>query len=260
VWKVLAESVRGSSHERDGTECQDSCLVTPVASGNDVCLVVACADGAGSAIQGGLGARTACQSFCTLAARALAEGLTPGVIEPALVLEWYRVVRAEIASVAERDKLNVRDLACTLLTAVVTPSGGAFAQVGDGFIVVGDGARYDAVTWPTTGEYANITTFLTSPEFEIDFDFVARPGPIDGLAMSTDGLQRLALSFASKEVHVPFFAPMFQALRESEFQDELAVDLRSFLNSPAVNERTDDDKTLVLAVWSRPDGDATAAI
>ncbi|MGA0525444.1 protein phosphatase 2C domain-containing protein, partial [Escherichia coli] len=60
---------------------------------------------------------------------------------------------------------------------------------------------------------------------------------------------RLALAFETKLPHQPFFEPMFSVLRRTEPSDceGLSAQLGQFLNSPQVNERTDDDKTLVLA-------------
>jgi hypothetical protein len=40
---------------------------------------------------------------------------------------------------------------------------------------------------------------------------------------------------------------MFTRLRAETGSDGLLAELRAFLESPAVNQRTDDDKTLVLA-------------
>jgi hypothetical protein len=63
----------------------------------------------------------------------------------------------------------------------------------------------------------------------------------------TDGIQALALNFAAKCVHVPFFESMLAALRECDDETSLLSPLISFLSSERVNQRTDDDKTLVLA-------------
>ncbi|EFC7107168.1 protein phosphatase 2C domain-containing protein, partial [Escherichia coli] len=51
--------------------------------------------------------------------------------------------------------------------------------------------------------------------------------------------------------HVPFFTPFFNGLAAAtqEQLDLLPELLKQFLSSPAVNERTDDDKTLALALW-----------
>jgi hypothetical protein len=70
------------------------------------------------------------------------------------------------------------------------------------------------------------------------------------VAVFSDGIQRLALVYQAKEVHKPFFEPMFARLRKAAGNEEfdlLSGQLALFLGSPAVNERTDDDKSLILA-------------
>ena len=42
---------------------------------------------------------------------------------------------------------------------------------------------------------------------------------------------------------------MFESLRTAADWESLQGDLAAFLDAPAVNARTDDDKTLVVAVW-----------
>ena len=73
--------------------------------------------------------------------------------------------------------------------------------------------------------------------------------PICQLALFTDGLQRLALHFETRTAYKPFFGPMFAPLQaESEGHlTGLSNSLSVFLNSQAVNSRTEDDKTLILA-------------
>ena len=77
---------------------------------------------------------------------------------------------------------------------------------------------------------------------------VANAGAVERAAeFGLDGLQMLALSYAKKVAHQPFFTPMFAALRKVEDPQELIVPMRQWLDSTAVNQRTDDDKTLILA-------------
>jgi len=76
---------------------------------------------------------------------------------------------------------------------------------------------------------------------------------IQEVALLTDGLQMLALNFAARKPHAPFFEPLFTALRGAVSPDDLVVPLRAFLDSDAVNSRTDDDKTLVLATRVKDD-------
>jgi hypothetical protein len=218
--------------------------------GEDECLILACADGAGSASEGGLGAAIACRQFCLRARDALSGDLRIADLSAPELLGWYGAVRDDLTEEASRRGIRPRELACTLLTAVLSPDAGVFAQVGDGVIVVGADESYRAVTWPTSGEYANETTFLTADAFEHAFECVRWQSPAHEVALLTDGLQRLALSYADRSVHAPFFIPMFRALRAAELPDLLAPELERFLDSPAVNQRTDDDKTLVLAMWA----------
>jgi protein phosphatase 2C-like protein len=216
--------------------------------GDDECLILACADGAGSASEGGLGATIACQQFCLRARDALSGDLRVTDLNELQLLGWYREVQDDLAEEASRRGIQPRELACTLLTAVMSPDSGIFAQVGDGVIVIGTAGAYRAITWPTSGEYANETTFITADAFDKAFECVRWHGPLREVALLTDGLQRLALSYADKSVHAQFFVPMFQALLAADPPDLLGPELERFLDSPAVNERTDDDKTLILAM------------
>jgi hypothetical protein len=143
--------------------------------------------------------------------------------------------------------LDLRDLACTLLTTIVGEERAFFAQIGDGAIVYPQGEALTYAFWPQAGEYASTTFFLTGQDFEERLEFRTHQGRVDELAVITDGLQPLALHYASRTVHGPFFEPMFHSLRQSPEVDNLEGPLRQFLKSQPVIDKTDDDKTLVLA-------------
>ena len=71
------------------------------------------------------------------------------------------------------------------------------------------------------------------------------------IALLSDGIEPLVLHYASRTVHGPFFDCMFGPVRRSQAIGEdlaLSQDLEGYLSSPAILERTDDDKTLVLAM------------
>src|SRR5208282_2256447 len=108
------------------------------------------------------------------------------------------------------------------------------------------------IFWPQSGEYANTTCFLTDPHYETEMAFFFEDERVDQVALFTDGLQMLALNYAEKTGHSPFFLPLFQKLADAPSSEELVEPLNRFLDSPRVNERTDDDKTLVLAVRCPP--------
>jgi hypothetical protein len=152
--------------------------------------------------------------------------------------------------------VNRREFACTLLTAIVSDDGAVFSQIGDGVIVVAEDDRYQTVFWPQSGEYANTTFFLTGSDFEERLAFRSLGAPVLELALLTDGLQSLALHYASRAVHAPFFDPMFQSLRQAQDPEELEGPMKDFLHCKLVNDRTDDDKTLVLATRRSPTDDS----
>lgn len=253
MWKHVGESVAGTSHRRTDTPCQDSHQCQQFRIEEELILVAVCSDGAGSAELSEIGSRIACAQFSHLAY----EGLTALGGLRYLTAEdlraWYESVQRAVADEAALRNVPVRQLACTLLTAVVGEERALFAQIGDGSIVYRAGATYAAPFWPQTGEYANTTNFITEPKLFEAFELYEHPHRVDELALFTDGLQRLTLDFSRRLVHQRFFEPMFATLRTAEHADELVVPLRTFLDSPAVNDRTDDDKTLILAARCNSD-------
>jgi hypothetical protein len=172
------------------------------------------------------------------------------------VSDWYEQARRRLSLEACLQNTELREYACTLLTAVVGEERGVFAQIGDGAIVYRDGPGYTTAVWPQEGEHAGTTFFLTNPDFENWLTVRQLDRQVDDLAVFTDGLQPLALHYASRTVHVPFFAPMFESLRQRLDPQELREPLRLFLTSQPVTDRTDDDTTLVLAT-RRPPSDGS---
>jgi hypothetical protein len=181
------------------------------------------------------------------AVSALEEGLEVAKIGRALIESWHDRIRRRLSLEACLRNIGIREFASTLLTAVVGPESCVFSQLGDGAIVIGGPSGYQPVFWPQSGEYASTTFFLTGDDYQEHLQVVESSEPPDTLAMFTDGLQHLALHFASRSAHGPFFAPMFTALRTAGNPEDLGDPLRQFLASPSVCDRTDDDKTLLLA-------------
>ena len=68
----------------------------------------------------------------------------------------------------------------------------------------------------------------------------------------TDGLERLALGFAARVSHRPFFDGLFSAVAASNnvgADRSLSRKLAAWLDSDSVNARTDDAKTFILAAF-----------
>lgn len=246
MWKVVHASVQGVAHSLSGQPCQDHSVAKRLEVDGEHLLIIACADGAGSAPKAAEGAAIACTQAIRLLESAICCG-DGAVFESDERLHGvFEQVREKIRSAASTDGDAIRDFASTLLTAAIGDHRAVFAQVGDGAIVIRSADELTTVFWPQSGEYANTTRFITDDESTHHFQVRFVRERITDVAVFTDGLERLALRFANQTVHAPFFEPMLAKLREADDGDQLTEPLRVFLSSPQVNERTDDDKTLVL--------------
>lgn len=245
MWRILIDSVAGTSHTRDGLPCQDYSLHNVVRARGSNVLVVACADGAGSASHADTGARLACDAAVREMIKQLleTENTTDECIRSA-----GEQARRELKQTADGSGLSPRDYACTLLLAILASDEASFLQIGDGAIVVEQSGSFAPVFWPKTGEYHNTTYFATDEDYAEHVQTARFPERVDGIAVLTDGLQMLALDFAEESAHPGFFSPFFNELRRASLPDDLQIPFRAFLNSESVNTRTDDDKTLVVAV------------
>jgi hypothetical protein len=250
TWRVAAASAAGTSHSTIGTACEDSCLALVETDPNKPpLLTIFVADGAGSAAHGGTGADLAVEAASEYVGKYYAQ--SEFALNDYWAVECIQAMRAKIYAVADQQGLKARDYACTFLGVVASPFATLLMQIGDGGIVVDVGNGLEVPIPPMVGEYANMTNFLTD-ENAIDVLAVASlPNRADKIAAFSDGIQRLALNMATNTAHVPFFTPFFEVLKKAtEAQEDLLqVDLARFLQSSAVNERTDDDKTLALAHW-----------
>jgi hypothetical protein len=213
-------------------------------------LSVFVADGAGSAAKGGQGAELAIEAAAAFIAKKLKQGefgLSDG-----LATDIVRAVRERIYAAAESEKLKARDFACTFLGVLSTAIGTLVLQVGDGGVVLDVGAGLEVAVIPMSGEYANMTHFVTDEDAVTVLATKAYPDRAVKVAAFTDGIQRLALNLATNMPHEPFFAPFFSGMAKAsaEQEDQLHGLLVRFLGSDPVNERTDDDKTLALALWT----------
>ena len=155
-------------------------------------------------------------------------------------------------TLAEDSNSQLRDYSTTMLGAILGNESATFIQIGDGAIVIDDpqdSEEFCWVFWPEESEYANVTYFATALDAGEHLQVAVLDRVPTEVALFTDGLQRLALHIASKAAHSPFFRAMFKPIRQSEYGfsegDKLTV--TQFLESPSVLERTNDDKSLVLA-------------
>jgi hypothetical protein len=230
TWRAVCASATGSSHRARAEPGQDAVLLRELPGGG---WVAAVADGAGSAPLAAEGA-------------ALAVAAAVASVEVGLALpQAFAVARDALGG--DDDARSAR--ATTLLVAAVRDGVLEVGQVGDGFVVLRrDGGELEVAVPAPEREYLNETTFLSSAGWDDDLRVDAMDAaPVDAVALSTDGLQLVALDLAAGGgPHPGFFLPLFSWAAADPPDAELAA----FLASERVAERTDDDVTLALVVRS----------
>lgn len=248
---MVGASEVGTSHVAVGRGCEDSCWAQVGVTVTDMpFLQLFVADGAGSASNGGEGAELAIQAAVEFIDKKLQ--LAEFALCDEFATQCVMAIREKVYARAESMGLKARDFACTLLGVLSCRLGTLALQIGDGGIVLDVGQGLEVPVVPMSGEYANMTHFLTDEDAINQLVTKTFPGIALRVAVFSDGLQRLALNMADNTAYEPFFSNFFRVLENStsDQEDQLHGALVRFLQSSAVNDRTDDDKTLALAVLS----------
>jgi hypothetical protein len=252
AWRYAYASVTGTSHDKNGSPCQDAagCRVVDALGGGSVLLAMA-SDGAGSVSRSADGAAAAIELFFAVFGAACRERGIAAVGRP-LVLAWLRRLRRRIAARAAKANIPASEFACTALGAVIAEDQALFFQIGDGAIVISprhDQGDYHWVFWPQHGEFANTTNFVTQRNASRALEVTIHDGPVDEVAIFTDGIERLVLDLNARTAHAPFFRPLFRWLAGTRPPETSAASpsIAQYLGSKQVCDRTDDDKSLILA-------------
>lgn len=252
-WRIAAASVVGTSHERTGSNCQDAhdCRLVADSSGDKVFVGVA-ADGAGSAARSESGSRICCQTIASEIERHLAAGHPLKSVTREHAIQWLELAREAVSVAADEEDRSVRDYACTLLAAVVGDKHAVFFQVGDGAIVVPgeEPGEWCWIFWPQSGEFANTTNFVTDEDAGANLLFSSTNHAIGEVAVFTDGIENLVLRRRERIVHTPFFnamLPPVRAIPRPGLDSSASAKLAQYLASPVITDKTDDDKTLIIA-------------
>ena len=259
AWRVAGASVQGTSHLEKNTPCQDFHAYCFGAGGE---LLLAIADGAGSAERSQEGARCAVEQALAALQAALLGG-APGAEAgwQTLLAQAFGAARQAVVQLAGAQNAPLRSFATTLACAVLSEDWLAVGQIGDGAAVAENeqGALF-VTARPQRGEYANEAYFLTMPDGLNYLAVYTAAGRVRSLALTTDGLLRLAFKLPEYEPSAGFFRPLLEFIAAAGSPAQAQADLADFLTSPRVCARTDDDKTLVLATrpavpdQPRPDG------
>ena len=244
TWSAIGQSMAGTSHTAIDKPCEDALQYTEAGDGVLLCLA---SDGAGSALYGGWAA-----NYCTskMLLRLSALVADNAEITAAAVFEIAEDIYDALTEEAAAMEMELNEFSCTLLGCVIGMDKSLFFQIGDGAIVRNVGGYYTPVWWPENGEYQNSTTFVVDDPGLGNLKITVMDERVDEVAIFTDGLQLLALNTETETVHQPFFNDLFRYLRMAVDPEKVNIlndKLKGYLDGPAINARTDDDKTLFMA-------------
>jgi hypothetical protein len=254
IWQITGASVIGSSHIKTNKPCQDSHGFQILS--NELALIVV-ADGLGSAEKSEIGSRLAVDTVLASLAGALEKENITTEVSLAALENAFSAARKALEDKATTEGLPLRDLGTTLLCVVLASDWVACGQIGDGAIVAqqADGSLL-LLSAPQRGEYANETVPLTMQNALEKVRYSSQLVEVKGLALISDGLQNLALKSTDYAPYGQFFDPFFDLVSRSMDLTQTQSKIEEFLGSERVLGRTDDDKTLVLAIYCQPvDGD-----
>lgn len=254
AWRHAGISRPGTSHGASGIPCQDHqrCEVYQAADGNEVLLAVA-SDGAGSASRSEKGSSLVCtiliEQMRLFVEHVMSNNGNFSEFGKGDADEWLLAAVRAVETQAAAEGLPARELAATCVACLVTKDAFIGVQVGDGALVVDDGADgYEPVIWPMRGEFANETVFLYQESALAAAEVRVIPRTVRDLAVFTDGIQMVALHYETRTAPASFFKPLsgFMAQQPAGRSDLLDEALGDFLDRPSILARTDDDRTLIL--------------
>ncbi len=220
-------------------------------------MVGAVADGGGSLDRSDLGSAVAASLLVSATVvRLPGWGCLKNLSENVFEEHWRTVVRDIRAVLALEAALTqgaaTRDYGTTLIGFVAYDDVFAAMQIGDGFVVIGSGADdlstrcrllFDARPVEQAGE----VVWLTSSLWQEDFRCALVRGGVDFVAASTDGLEKVAISRREQEPFPGFFAPLAQRVSEAGSSADLLALAKSVISMKSLDNKVDDDKTLLLA-------------
>ncbi len=250
MWRVIGASEQGTSHLQHGLPCQDAYAWQVIGDH----LIIAVADGLGSAARAEQASKALVEEVLHLFAAkqpALLQDDTPENNHEEILGSIFFAARALLEQIATIEKEPLKDYASTLLVAILHPNGFIAGQIGDGAMVakLADDSLI-LVNTPQQGEFINETIPITADNALDALTVVTYQGEIKAFSVFSDGLQNLALDMSNQMPYAPFFTPLFKIASDVSLDsDYTSEQLAGFLQSERICQRTDDDKTLVLAAY-----------
>ena len=246
-WKVFFASATGKYHLDRNDPCQDAGHYAVI---DDVLIGVVC-DGAGSSSNGQTGSEFFAKRVTELVSeyvRSERFDKKSGSDHREDLLGIIQKARAELEESALAQELEPRDFACTLVGCIVSPYGGCFFHIGDGFAIHHCEDGESEISFPENGEYADQTYFVTDDDWQDHFRVTAISAIGSGglIGLMSDGASPFAVNRPRTGFYRPFIDPVVTFLRDATEHNGNQA-LKNLLDNERTFEITPDDKTLLLA-------------
>jgi hypothetical protein len=264
-WRIARASIIGTGHIQANMPCQDSNYVMQVGD----TVIIAVSDGLGSAAYSDRGSKFICKYMVEHLAQAITPptptlfelvsqsvsqfvtGAIPQIDMHATMIQAATESRTALMALASSEQNDLRDYACTLLVAVLSPDEWHVLHIGDGAVVgMTSATSVKTLSAPDNGEFINVTVPLTSSDYQNHLRYTHGNERLYGIALLSDGVQPMCINYKTGNAYPGFFTPLITWL--ASFPAESLADasdgLGKLLDSDKLRQKSDDDMTLVLVI------------
>jgi len=249
-WQYAHAVVPQPKRSITGTPCEDVGLVEAhVNAAKQEILLAVVSDGAAGASKAKVGAEIVSSTLQRILRSWVTDSRSVSEVTRHCLEMWIKQAQDAVAKDAVTRGLDPFQYSCTLLLVVAGPDCSVYAQIGDGAIVIGDGAAFQYVFWPESGEYNNITYFVTDKDALDHLQMQIHNGEPKSIAVFSDGIEQVLLRFQTRTVRSDIFKLLFERLAKEApgYSEGVANELDGLLRTPAILARIYDDRTLIVA-------------
>lgn len=247
--RAYGASVIGTSHAQNGKPCHDhhAYRILEGEKGFVACV----SDGMGSARKAELGSTLASTFVVDYLERSIDFEMTDTEVTDR-IKEAFEATHNRLKEEADDLDIPVKDLNATMLVYVGLKDRQFYGQVGDCCAIGKRDDFYEVIVFQQRGEYANQTFSICNLESVKNGIYEKTEHVYPYIAMMSDGIESISVSTRDKTVSSLFYEPFFKVFSHDRFSaDEVSQSLARFLSSKRINERTDDDKTLLFIASSQ---------
>ena len=161
TWQCVGASVAGTRHADVHEPCQDWHRYAGLPNGG---MVLAVADGVGSARNSDIGAELACDTAMVYLVHEYSLEFERNNADHGLFMsDVFQFAQDAVMDVAEETDMSPAEYATTLIVVVLTPDALVAAMIGDGMVIIEDeSGEYSCLFDLPKHEYANQVTPITS--------------------------------------------------------------------------------------------------